>query len=86
MDYLLVFLRGALNIGYVNAIHLIGGVLIFAVTHFVNVHVAMMLVIVAAFTRELCKVCRGGAQPPDIIRAAFMILGGFIGFVCSMGK
>ena len=86
MDHLLILVGALMNIGYVNSLHMIAGVLVFALTHFIDVHLAMVLVILVAFGKELCQVCRGGSRSPDIVRAAFMIAGGFIGFVCNMGK
>ena len=65
-----------------KALHFIGGVLIFAVGHFVTVTVALMLVVIAALGKEIYDWFHQDKHTPEVMDAVYTMAGGVAGLLC----
>jgi hypothetical protein len=67
-----------------KALHVIAGVLAYAVFHFVSPVVGMISVTVAAVGKEVYDYINRDRHTPDAWDAVATIAGGVIGFVCGL--
>lgn len=69
---------------YDKALHLIGGVLLYAAFHFVNVEAGLLAVVVAAVGKEVYDYFHKENHTPDVWDAVATLAGGCIGFICGL--
>lgn len=64
--------------------HFILGVLVYAVFHFLSVDLAIMLVFVAAFGKEIHDYMNRDKHTPEFMDAMATIGGGLVGWICGL--
>ena len=74
----------SIDLPHDKALHLIGGVFIYAVAHFVNPLVGLGAVVAVAFGKEGYDYRHRDKHTPDLWDAVATIFGGIIGFICSI--
>ena len=67
-----------------KALHLIGGVLIYAVAHFVSPMVGLIAVAVAAAGKEIYDYFHQDKHTPDVMDALATVAGGLLGFLSGV--
>lgn len=73
-----------LSLPHDKALHIIVGVLVYAVAHFVNPSVGMAAVVVAAVGKEVYDYMHKDKHTPDVWDAIATIGGGVIAFICGI--
>lgn len=73
-----------LDLPYDKALHLIGGVLIYAAAHFVSPVVGLGAVAVAALGKEVYDYFNRDKHTPEVMDAVATIIGGIIAFICGL--
>lgn len=73
-----------LDLPHDKALHIIGGVLIYAVAHFVSPVVGLGAVAVAAVGKEIYDYFNRDKQTPEVMDAVATIIGGIIAFICGL--
>ena len=72
------------NIPQDKAGHFIAGLLIYALLHFINPLIGLMAVAIAAIGKEVYDYLNRDKHTPDVWDSIATMLGGLIGFVCSL--
>ena len=67
-----------------KALHLIGGVLIYAVAHFVSPLVGLGAVVAAGVGKEIYDYFNRDKRTPEVMDAVATIIGGLLGFVSGV--
>lgn len=67
-----------------KAIHLIAGVLLYALFHFVSDLLGLVVVLAAALGKEVYDYFNKDRHTPEWMDAVATVLGGVLGFVCSL--
>ena len=73
-----------LDLPHDKALHLIGGVLIYAAAHFVSPVVGLAAVAVAAVGKEIYDLFHRDKHTPEVMDAVATIIGGIIAFICGL--
>lgn len=73
-----------LSLPHDKALHIIVGVLVYAVAHFVNPSVGMAAVVVAAVGKEVYDYMHKDKHTPDVWDAVATIGGGVVAFICGV--
>jgi hypothetical protein len=73
-----------LKLPYDKALHILVGVLVYAMAHFVSPEVGMAAVVVAAVGKEVYDYFHRDVHTPDIWDAIATITGGCVGFICGV--
>lgn len=71
------------NLPHDKALHILVGVLVYAVAHFVSPVVGMAAVVVAAVGKEIYDKQHKDKHTPDVWDAIATIGGGFLGLICG---
>jgi hypothetical protein len=67
-----------------KALHVIAGVLAYAVFHFVSPVVGMVAVVVAAVGKEVYDWFHRDRHTPDVWDAVVTVIGGVVGLICGL--
>jgi len=67
-----------------KALHVIAGVLAYAVFHFVSPVVGMAAVLVAAVGKEVYDWFHRDRHTPDVWDAVVTVIGGVVGLICGL--
>lgn len=73
-----------LDLPHDKALHLIGGVLIYTVAHFVSPAVGLIAVAVVAVGKEIYDYFNRDRHTPELLDALATIAGGLLGFVSGV--
>lgn len=73
-----------LNLPHDKALHLIGGVLIYAAAHFVSPVIGLIAAAVAAVGKEIYDYFNRDKHTPEVMDVVATIIGGLLGFVSGV--
>ena len=73
-----------LDLPHDKALHIIAGVLIYAVAHFISPVVGLGAVAVAAVGKEIYDLFHRDKHTPEVMDAVATIIGGIIAFICGL--
>jgi hypothetical protein len=71
------------NIPHDKALHIIVGVLVYAIFHFISPMVGMTIVVIAAVGKEVYDYLHQDKHTPEVWDAIATIGGGFLGIICG---
>lgn len=69
-------------IAYDKRLHFIGGVILFAIFHFITPLIAIAIVISTAIAKEVYDWFNKDKHTPEVMDAVWTICGGMVGFIC----
>jgi len=66
-----------------KALHIIAGVLVYAVAHFISPVVGLWAVVLVGFSKEVYDAVNHDRHTPDVMDFLATCFGGFLGFICG---
>lgn len=73
-----------LNLPHDKALHLISGLFIYTVAHFISPVVGLVAVAIAAIGKEVYDWFHRDKHTPEVLDAVATMLGGLAGYICSL--